>query len=146
MRKHLIIFSIMALTLISCEESGNGTLFRLAEDTRDRTGEALTMEKSLFSSWRNISRFQTALDFRGEDFNRSFTHNFKIDTLVSCDCFVYIAGNESTGSMRISSCFDRAGNYDRFDCQSLEGYVSYSKSHSDLRLYCVNKEICGTYR
>lgn len=139
---------ILLLSFIGCTESGNGTLYRLAEDTRDRTGEALTgvEGKSLFSLWRNTANFATSLDLTGQDFQRSFTHGIKIDTLVTCDCFVYIDGNESTGLMRISYCFDRAGNYERFNCQSLEGNISYSKSTSDLRLYCLNKPICGIYR
>lgn len=139
---------ILSFLLLGCTENGNGTLYRLAEDTAERTGEiTVGIEgKSFFSAWRNTSHYATSLDFSGQDFQRSFTEGIKIDTLVTCDCFVYIDGNESTGSVRISNCFDRAGNYDRFDCQSIEGLISYSKSNSDLRLYCVNKPICGIYR
>lgn len=147
MRINTVFLSLLLFTLMSCDENGNGTIYKMSEQTRDGTGSAIIVgTKSIFARWRNTAVFQTAFDFTGEEFKRSFTTVFNIDTLTTCDCFVYVTGNESLGSMRISQCFNRAGNYEAYDCKELEGYINYSKTTSDLRLTCYSKALCGTYR
>lgn len=102
-------------------------------------------EKSLFSTWIANDGTRTTLDFRRGAFRRGLYQSLNVDLFVTCECFLFVTGDELAGNISVNHCVDRAGNAERFDCRKLEDVISYNKRHSILRLTCLNQVLCKSY-
>jgi hypothetical protein len=136
----LIFFNLVLIVFLSC-----------GKDETRTSADALTLPvettsiRPLFSRWRNISG-GPVLNLLNGDFNRSRNIPITINVLATCDCFVFVTGNESSGTIRLSQCFNRAGHFEDYDCEKLNGYIPYSKTGFNLRLTCFDTPLCGSYR
>lgn len=136
---------ISPLLLIFLSSCGN-TNSHNNSDSNNLTLPTSTIKgKTLFAQWRN-STSALSLNLARGKFNSSLFLSLNINVFVSCDCFVFISGNESSGTLRLSQCFNRAGHIDDYKCENLNGYIPYSKSGSNLRLTCFNTPLCGNFR
>lgn len=139
---HILLSSLLLLILSSCGNNNSHNNF----DSNPLTLPTSSLpEKSLFSQWRNTSSALSLNLSRGR-FNSSLYVALNINVLVSCDCFIFISGNESSGTFRLSQCFNRAGHIEDYQCEGLNGSISYSKTNSNLRLTCFNTPLCGNFR
>lgn len=135
-----LFFSFLILVFIySCGKEVN-----LKEDSLTLSEEHLQM-KPLFSRWRSAVRGND-LNLTAGNFNRSINIPINIGVGTTCDCFVFVSGNESSGTLRLSQCFNRAGHFEDYDCEKLNGYIAYSKTNFNLRLSCFDTPLCGSYR
>lgn len=128
----IFVFAMLLLTSMGCGSDGGGSS---------------SNGKDLFNVWTRDDQ-ALSFDIRGASFNITFDMSFALSTGETCICDTVISGNQSSGSVSVTSCsYDGGGSGDP-DCAGLwengGSAYTYSKSGNVLTL-CNDPSDCGAY-